>query len=947
MKITFLLTWGDEMGGTEQAAYTQATHLVPRHQVEILSVFKTRPEPFFPTDERVAVRYLVDRTAKPERPVRDSGLTAQECEKLAGLPSSLVNPKWEATFDALSDIEMRRALSTLDTDVVISTSPALMSAMADLVPSRVVTVHQEHRPSQLRGATGEPLMLRAPEVDAVVVLTERTQQWFEESLGAAAPRLDTIANAIPEGFRPRSSLTSKTIVMPRRLVPDKQVDHAIQAFAGALADHPDWRLRIFGSGPQRSRLRLQIEGLGLHDSVQLMGPSQNMTEEWAKAAFTVLPSQDGEAFPLVLLEAFAAGVPAISYDIVTGPAEIIRHGVDGLLVPPQDIEALTAAMSRLMDDQELLCSYGAAALEGSSRFAADVIVGRWEALLTELVEKRDSPDRLADRADRVARRIIHGGAGRFHQTVSADRTSPSTGDQRAREVVINAANRRLTRSGGRLAEVRDDLLAPDVLLRNFETATGTLASHGIPYVVLRANDGVQRRRVAVDARYTEKVCAALAEDHRGSAVYAELLKPVTHAPGVVLAERLDQVGEMRVLRVFRPVTTTSRTLRFGPAYGCDIEFWAREQLPDAEAGAEPAGEYLAPLRPTGIGARLPSLESDAVLAIGEAEHPTLAPFGKRLVGDITFPVDAVYTWVDDSDPAWRERRVKRLTDLGRPAGEGGDAAARYRNRDELRYSLRSLAMFAPWVRRVYLVTDDQVPDWLDTANLDVRVVSHREIFDDPSCLPTFNSHSIESRLHRIDGLSEHFLYLNDDVFFGRPITARSFFQSNGASHFFWSPTTVPVGEVSEEDEGYFAAAKNNRRLLEDEFGVTVSNSFLHAPHPLRRSVLEAVEKAFPEAVARTAASPVRSWQDISMVSSLHHHFGYLTGEAVPGTIRCAYIDVGTYARHPELTRLLSIRGHDVFCLGESPDAEVPAEEQARVVKAFLRAYFPVKSPYER
>ncbi|WNM35090.1 stealth conserved region 3 domain-containing protein [Streptomyces sp. Li-HN-5-11] len=940
MKITFLLTWGDEMGGTEQAAYTQAMHLAPRHTVEVLSVFKTRERPFFSVDDRVSVRYLVDRTGKTQRPVRESGLGAEECRRLAGLPSELISPAWEATFDALSDVEMNRALRTIDTDVLISTTPALMSAVADLVPSRVITIHQEHRSSQLRGSTGEPLLHRAPEIDALVVLTERTKQWMEESLGKAAPLLAAIPNAIPEGFRPRSSLTGKSIVMPSRLVPEKQVDHAIHAFAKALPDCPGWRLRIFGDGPQMSRLRNLVQGLGLHDSVEILGSTQHMSNEWAKASLAVLSSK-GEAFPLVLLEAFAAGVPAVAYDVVTGPAEIIRHGTDGLLVPPGDVESLAEAISKLMRDEELLRSYGENAYDGSARFAADVIVKQWEELFTELLYRRDDPKRMAERADRMAHRVAHGGAGRFHAAVAADRTAPSSGDQRARELVIGASNRSLVRASGRLSEVRDDLQGSDIIQRNFETVIAALEKHDIPYVLLRDREDMPRQRVAVDADHQLRTRKALAAEYEGKAVYAELLKPRTHAPGVLLAERLEGAGEVAGLRVFRPVVTSSRTLRFGPAYGCDVEFWRR--VPEEEGGD---GQFAAPLRPSAVGPKLPSLTADATLRVRDREYPTLEPFTRKLVSDITFPVDVVYTWVDDSDPRWQERRAKRRAGLGLAAEASGDEAARFRNRDELRYSLRSLAMFAPWVRKIYLVTDDQTPEWLDTSRTDIEVVSHRDVFTDPSCLPTFNSHAIESQLHHIDGLSEHFLYMNDDVFIGRPLSAQRFFQPNGTSRFFWTPTTVPIGEPAEGDEGYFAAAKNNRRLLQDRFGVTVANSFAHAPHALRRSVLEQIESDFPESVARTAANPLRGWQDISMVSSLHHHYGYLTGAAVPSSIRCAYIDVGTYARHPELTRLLTIRGHDVFCLGESQDAEVPDNEQARIIESFLRAYFPVKSPYE-
>ncbi|MFD0331960.1 hypothetical protein ACFQZC_36840 [Streptacidiphilus monticola] len=88
----------------------------------------------------------------------------------------------------------------------------------------------------------------------------------------------------------------------------------------------------------------------------------------------------------------------------------------------------------------------------------------------------------------------------------------------------------------------------------------------------------------------------------------------------------------------------------------------------------------------------------------------------------------------------------------------------------MRYSLRSIHQYAPWVRRIHLVTAGQRPVWLNTDHPDIRVVDHREIFSDPDALPTFNSHAIESQLHHIDGLAEHFLYLNDDVLFGRLVS---------------------------------------------------------------------------------------------------------------------------------------------------------------------------------
>src|SRR5690606_15958734 len=140
-------------------------------------------------------------------------------------------------------------------------------------------------------------------------------------------------------------------------------------------------------------------------------------------------------------------------------------------------------------------------------------------------------------------------------------------------------------------------------------------------------------------------------------------------------------------------------------------------------------------------------------------------------------------WVDGADPVWRARRDRALDGVraARPRGGVSELAtteARFTSRDELRYSLRSLWTDAPWINRVWIVTDGQTPPWLDDAHPMVSVVDHKEIFSDASVLPVFNSHAIETQLHHIAGLAEHFLYLNDDFFLGRTLWPHTFFEGN-------------------------------------------------------------------------------------------------------------------------------------------------------------------------
>lgn len=187
-------------------------------------------------------------------------------------------------------------------------------------------------------------------------------------------------------------------------------------------------------------------------------------------------------------------------------------------------------------------------------------------------------------------------------------------------------------------------------------------------------------------------------------------------------------------------------------------------------------------------------------------------------------VDVVYTWVNGSDPRWLNRmRLFRAAhssaNVSLAAGNGTQSAQkddvaganRYRDNDELRYSLRSVEKYAPWIRRIYIVTDNQVPSWLDVTHPRVHIVSHEEIFLDTRFLPTFSSPAIEANIHRIPGVSRHILYLNDDVMFGAPVMPTDFFTPSGGQKLYLAWDLPSCNEGCEEawiGDGYCDAACN-------------------------------------------------------------------------------------------------------------------------------------------
>lgn len=137
--------------------------------------------------------------------------------------------------------------------------------------------------------------------------------------------------------------------------------------------------------------------------------------------------------------------------------------------------------------------------------------------------------------------------------------------------------------------------------------------------------------------------------------------------------------------------------------------------------------------------------------------------------ELKTPIDVVFTWVNGSDPdlirqmSFYQQNTTKIS------------ANRYIDYGGLKYSLRSVEKYANWVRNIYIVTNGQVPNWLNLNNSRVRLVTHEQIFPNKSHLPTFSSPAIESHLHRINGLSNAFIYMNDDILLTAPVYSQDFF----------------------------------------------------------------------------------------------------------------------------------------------------------------------------
>ncbi|MFE2284078.1 stealth family protein [Streptomyces sp. NPDC059443] len=490
----------------------------------------------------------------------------------------------------------------------------------------------------------------------------------------------------------------------------------------------------------------------------------------------------------------------------------------------------------------------------------------------------------------------------------------------------------------------DDRLSPESARRaDLGAVTAALEAAGIDYFCVR-NQERGGTTVAVRADDRSRTTAALQELCQAlPAYFGPRDEENKHIAPAYRPANWRRYARARSLRLFWYRTERGQNLVLGPEHGCDIEFWAHEgdrltaprrnSITESVSADEPSVQVPA----TTFTARYGTREAVSMTVRTRPEFTTTLP------RDITFPVDVVYTWVDGSDPQWLRRRSQFTGVAYHPDAAN---AARYADHEELRYSLRSLAMYAPWVRNIYLVTDDQTPDWLDTTQPGIKVVSHREIFTDQNSLPTFNSHAIESQLHHIEGLSEHFLYFNDDVFLGREMSPGDFFLSNGLTRFFPSPALVPLGPPTADDVPVSIAGKNNRALIEERFGTTLVQKMRHVPHALSRDVLNEIEDEFAEQHRTTAGQRFRSAEDIAIPSSLYPYYAFHTGRALAGDLEYTYIDISLPHAANRLDRLLVARDKDVFCLNDTLSTEADFGRSTQLLRPFLKSYFPVPSRYE-
>ena len=307
-----------------------------------------------------------------------------------GIPTARSGPLRGAWLFAQRIRLLRKELRRLSPDLAISflTRMNVLSILATLGSSVPVVVSERNNPAvQTFGPFWETLRRRLyPRAFGLVTLTKGAMSRFPLEQRVRSWVIPNEAN-VPAGLQMRRG--QKIVAAVGRLVPQKGFDLLLEAFARIGNEHVDWTLVIWGEGPERSRLEKKRDALGLRGRVHLPGVTRR-PGLWIETADVFVLSSRYEGWGVVLLEAMTAGLPVVSFDCDYGPKEMITDGEDGMLVPKGDIDALSAALSRLLGDESLRERLAKAASVSACRFSPGRVMAQWDEVVRCALTQRRS-----------------------------------------------------------------------------------------------------------------------------------------------------------------------------------------------------------------------------------------------------------------------------------------------------------------------------------------------------------------------------------------------------------------------------------------------------------------------------------------------------------------------------------------------------------------------------
>lgn len=330
-------------------------------------------------------------------------------------------------------------------------------------------------------------------------------------------------------------------------------------------------------------------------------------------------------------------------------------------------------------------------------------------------------------------------------------------------------------------------------------------------------------------------------------------------------------------------------------------------------------------------------------------------------------IDFVITWVDGNDPAWRAQKAGYSKQV---VANVDDREERYRDWDNLQYWFRGVEKFAPWVRKIHFVTWGHLPKWLNLDNPKLHIVNHKDYIP-KTFLPTFNSHTIEWNFHRIEGLSEKFVYFNDDLFLTKKVDPEDFFIhgkpvdmlalqpdvaniDNEVMPYIYLNNAMVLAKYFDKRENmkkqpgaYFHIGYPAKyflyNVLEMAFPRFTGFYTVHGPAPLMKKTYQKLWKMEPELIHEVCSHMFRQKDDISQY--VLREYQKLSGNFIPRNVEkmCGYYEVSNH--NEKIEQAIVEQRKKILCLNDSNEQIDFLRAKTDIKKAFCQL-FPEKSSFE-
>ncbi len=326
-------------------------------------------------------------------------------------------------------------------------------------------------------------------------------------------------------------------------------------------------------------------------------------------------------------------------------------------------------------------------------------------------------------------------------------------------------------------------------------------------------------------------------------------------------------------------------------------------------------------------------------------------------------IDFVIPWVDGGDLEWQKEKKHYL---GEKTSEDDAREIRFRDWGTLRYWFRGVENYAPWVNKIHFVTWGHLPEWLNINHPKIHIVNHKDYIPE-QYLPTFSSHVIELNMHRIPGLSNHFVYFNDDIFILQPLAETDFFQNGVPCDLCVANAITPrLGEFSPillQTTSYINKHFNKKQDIKHNFRKWFSfkyGSLLirticllpwtfhtgfynhHLAVPYKKETLETVWKEEPEILQQTCSHRFRNDSDVNQYIFRYWHLA--SGDFVPHKLLGKYMNMGN--DNTPIYNAIKNRSYKLLCVNDKENNADFEEEKQKIINAFEKV-FPEKSEFEK